>query len=73
MLKLKGSIKISGDKSISHRSIILGSLVKGKLAINNFLKSDDCLHTIAAMRSLGAKITNLNETNVGNLCSKSLK
>ena len=56
-----GKVIIPGDKSISHRSIILGSLVKGKLAITNFLKSDDCLHTIAAMRSLGAKITNLNE------------
>ena len=52
---------IPGDKSISHRSIILGSLAKGKLIITNFLKSDDCLHTISAMRSLGAKITDHKE------------
>tara|TARA_Y200000002_G_scaffold380211_1_gene391186 strand:- start:1394 stop:2698 length:1305 start_codon:yes stop_codon:yes gene_type:complete len=55
-----GKIIIPGDKSISHRSIILGSLAKGKLTITNFLKSDDCLYTISAMRSLGAKITDYN-------------
>jgi 3-phosphoshikimate 1-carboxyvinyltransferase len=52
---------IPGDKSISHRSIILGSMVKGKIIITNFLKSDDCLQTISAMKSLGAKITAFNE------------
>ena len=52
-----GKLIIPGDKSISHRSIILGSLARGKLIITNFLKSDDCLHTISAMRNLGAKIT----------------
>ena len=56
-----GKVLIPGDKSISHRSIILGSLSKGKLTITNFLKSDDCLQTISAMRSLGAKIINFNE------------
>ena len=56
-----GKLVIPGDKSISHRSIILGSIAKGKLIINNFLKSDDCLHTISAMRNLGAKITEHKE------------
>ena len=56
-----GQVVIPGDKSISHRSIILGSIAKGKLMITNFLKSDDCLQTISAMKSLGAKITNFNE------------
>ena len=56
-----GKIIIPGDKSISHRSIIIGSLAEGKLSITNFLRSDDCLHTISAMRSLGAKITDLKE------------
>ena len=56
-----GKVIIPGDKSISHRSIILGSIAKGKLTITNFLKSDDCLQTISAMRSLGAKITNFKE------------
>ena len=56
-----GKVIIPGDKSISHRSIILGSMAKGKIIITNFLKSDDCLKTISAMRSLGAKITSFNE------------
>ena len=56
-----GKVIIPGDKSISHRSIILGSMAKGKIIITNFLKSDDCLKTISAMRSLGAKITAFNE------------
>ena len=56
-----GKLIIPGDKSISHRSIILGSIAKGKLIITNFLKSDDCLHTISAMRNLGAKITDHKE------------
>ena len=56
-----GKVIIPGDKSISHRSIILGSMVKGKIIITNFLKSDDCLQTISAMKSLGAKITVFDE------------
>ena len=56
-----GKLMIPGDKSISHRSIILGSIATGKLIITNFLKSDDCLHTISAMRNLGAKITDHKE------------
>ena len=56
-----GKLLIPGDKSISHRSIILGSLAKGTLTITNFLQSDDCLQTISAMRSLGAKIIDHNE------------
>jgi len=56
-----GKLMIPGDKSISHRSIILGSIAEGKLVISNFLKSDDCLHTISAMRNLGAKITDHKE------------
>ena len=56
-----GKVIIPGDKSISHRSVILGSMAKGKIIITNFLKSDDCLKTISAMRSLGAKITAYNE------------
>ena len=53
---LIGKIKIPGDKSISHRSIILGSLSEGELVVSNFLNSDDCLSTINAMRELGVEI-----------------
>jgi 3-phosphoshikimate 1-carboxyvinyltransferase len=51
-----GTISIPGDKSISHRSVILGSLTNGQLIVKNFLNSEDCLHTVSAMQQLGAKI-----------------
>ena len=54
---LIGKIKIPGDKSISHRSIILGSLSEGQLTISNFLNSSDCIATIHAMRQLGVDIS----------------
>ena len=54
---LIGMIRIPGDKSISHRSIILGSISSGILKIRNFLNSDDCLATVSAMKLLGADIT----------------
>jgi 3-phosphoshikimate 1-carboxyvinyltransferase len=51
-----GTIIIPGDKSISHRSVILGSLSNGQVSVKNFLNSEDCLCTVSAMRQLGAKI-----------------
>ena len=54
---LIGNLKIPGDKSISHRSIILGTLSNGELTISNFLTSDDCNSTINAMRQLGGDIS----------------
>lgn len=60
---LSGSINIPGDKSISHRAIIFGSLAQGRTTIENFLTSDDCLHTIETFRQLGVDI-NLQNTMV---------
>ena len=60
---LIGNLKIPGDKSISHRSIILGALSNGELTISNFLTSDDCNATINAMRELGADIS-VNDNQV---------
>ena len=51
-----GTIIIPGDKSISHRSVILGSLTDGQLTVSNFLNSEDCLCTVSAMQQLGAQI-----------------
>ena len=51
-----GEIEIPGDKSISHRSIMLSSLADTTVEITNFLKGADCLSTIACMRSMGVKI-----------------
>jgi 3-phosphoshikimate 1-carboxyvinyltransferase len=44
---LKGSIEIPGDKSISHRSVMFGSIAQGITKVKNFLPGDDCLSTIS--------------------------
>ena len=54
--KLKGNIFVPGDKSISHRSLILGSIAQGETQISNFLNSLDCLKTLECMQALGAEI-----------------
>ena len=53
---LQGVIKVPGDKSISHRSLILGSIAEGESKINGFLYSEDPLSTASCLRSLGVKI-----------------
>jgi 3-phosphoshikimate 1-carboxyvinyltransferase len=54
--KLKGNISVPGDKSISHRSLILGSIAQGETRIYNFLNSLDCHKTLECMQALGAEI-----------------
>ncbi len=51
-----GTIQLPGDKSISHRAIMLASLAKGETHIKNFLMSEDCLNTVKAFRQMGIKI-----------------
>lgn len=53
---ISGTMKVPGDKSISHRAIMFGSLAKGITRVSNFLESDDCLHTLEAFRKLGVPI-----------------
>ncbi|MBR6713601.1 MAG: 3-phosphoshikimate 1-carboxyvinyltransferase [Selenomonadaceae bacterium] len=53
---LRGAIEVPGDKSISHRAIILSSLGNSSVEVTNFLAGADCLSTVACMKSLGAKI-----------------
>ena len=54
--KLKGTLEISGDKSISHRSLILSSIAIGETKINNLLESEDVKSTIRNLKQLGVKI-----------------
>jgi 3-phosphoshikimate 1-carboxyvinyltransferase len=51
---LRGRICVPGDKSISHRALILGALAIGRTRIRGLLEGEDVLRTVAAMRSLGA-------------------
>jgi len=55
--QLQGTVTVPGDKSISHRSLMLGSLAEGTSTITGLLEADDCLSTLAIMRQLGVKIT----------------
>jgi 3-phosphoshikimate 1-carboxyvinyltransferase len=58
--KLNTTISVPGDKSITHRAIILGSLAEGETIINNYLDSDDCRRTINAFRQMGVKLEKIN-------------
>ena len=53
---LKGSIKVPGDKSISHRSIMLGSIANGVTNVSGFLEGEDTLATLNAFKDMGVKI-----------------
>ncbi len=53
---LKGEVRIPGDKSISHRAVMFGSLAKGTTRITGFLDSADCRSTIHCFRKLGVEI-----------------
>lgn len=55
---LSGELTVPGDKSISHRSIMLGSLAKGTTAVRGFLQGADCLSSIACFRKMGVEIAN---------------
>ena len=58
---LHAEFSVPGDKSVSHRAAILGGLSNGVCEISNFLPSEDCLNTLKAMRSLGARFDILEE------------
>ena len=61
--KAVGQIKVAGDKSISHRAVMLGSLANGVTEISGFLKGADCLSTIDCFRKMGIDI-DINGENV---------
>ena len=53
---LTGNVRVPGDKSISHRALILGGLAVGETRVSGLLEGEDVLNTAKAMRSLGAKV-----------------
>ena len=61
---IQGSLRVPGDKSISHRALMLGAIAEGSTGISGFLASEDCLATLAALRSLGVTIERPAETEV---------
>lgn len=61
---LVGEILVPGDKSISHRTIMLGAIAQGTTHINGFLEAEDTLATLNALRAMGVKIEGPNQGKV---------
>lgn len=61
---VSGNVRVPGDKSISHRSLMLGSIADGVTEVSGFLESEDCLATMKAMRALGVVIERPGEQTV---------
>lgn len=59
---LRGTLTVPADKSISHRALLLGALAEGKAAVDNFLRSADCLSTARCLKALGVPIEGLEGT-----------
>ncbi|MDX1406069.1 MAG: 3-phosphoshikimate 1-carboxyvinyltransferase [Woeseiaceae bacterium] len=59
-----GQITVPGDKSISHRALILGAIAEGQTRIRGFLNGDDCLATMEALRDMGVHIEQRTETAI---------
>jgi 3-phosphoshikimate 1-carboxyvinyltransferase len=60
--RLRGTIEVPGDKSISHRAVIFNAIAEGNAQITHFLTGADCLSSIECMRALGARIERDGET-----------
>ena len=60
---LTGRVRVPGDKSISHRALILGAMTVGETTVSGLLEGEDVLNTAAAMRALGAKVESLGGGN----------
>src|ERR1051326_6798573 len=54
--RIEAEISVPGDKSISHRAAIIAALSNGVCTLRGFLPSEDCLHTVNALRALGIQI-----------------
>jgi 3-phosphoshikimate 1-carboxyvinyltransferase len=61
---LSGTAQVPGDKSISHRALILGALASGQSHVANWLPAGDCAATLACLRSLGVAIERLSATSL---------
>jgi len=59
---IRGELGVPGDKSISHRSIMLGSLANGTTRITNFLRGEDNFSTMGAFRAMGVAIEDDGQT-----------
>jgi 3-phosphoshikimate 1-carboxyvinyltransferase len=63
-MRVFGTMSVPGDKSISHRALMLSGIAEGESEVNGFLASEDCLASLAAMRALGVHIEQNGATRV---------
>ena len=68
--KLSGEVFVPGDKSISHRALILGACAVGKTTIENLLESEDVFATLSALKALGVNIK--KSKNLWEVCGNGL-
>jgi len=61
---LRGHLRVPGDKSISHRTLLLGALADGTSEVHGFLPSGDCLATLGCIRALGVTVDRQGETDL---------
>lgn len=59
-----GTVTVPGDKSVSHRALMLGGIADGTSHITGFLPGEDCLATLAAMRAMGVTVTEHSATEI---------
>ncbi|MBN1641528.1 MAG: 3-phosphoshikimate 1-carboxyvinyltransferase [Anaerolineae bacterium] len=62
--RLGGQVRVPGDKSISHRALMLGSLAAGVTQVEGFLPSGDCMATLACLHALGVRVEMRGETSI---------
>tara|TARA_R110000787_G_scaffold107489_18_gene215481 strand:+ start:7816 stop:9129 length:1314 start_codon:yes stop_codon:yes gene_type:complete len=62
--KVSGEVRVPGDKSISHRSVMLGSLAEGRSLVTGFLDGEDCLSTMRAFQAMGVRIDRSSPTSL---------
>jgi 3-phosphoshikimate 1-carboxyvinyltransferase len=66
--RLQGRVRAPGDKSISHRALMLGALALGETTVHGLLEGEDVLATAAALRALGAEVTHEREAGLWRVC-----
>src|SRR5690606_27987454 len=62
--QVAGRVRVPGDKSISHRSVMLGGIAEGRTEVTGFLAGADCLATLSAFQKMGVPVDRLDETSL---------
>ncbi len=65
--KMRGTVRVPGDKSIAHRALILGTIARGKQVVEGLPRAADVQSTISCLRSVGAFIEEMPDGRVLNL------